>query len=309
MSPFSNLHSAPHPCWNAVLPTTVMFLLLLIPVRTFCQGTTGTIQGSVTNQETGEPIAALVVGLFKPDGIPTMVGAFTNAEGEYTIINVPPGRYLLRASILHYKTMEVIDVLVTIGVTTQLNFQLEKLPPPGSISGTVTDQETNNPIAAVNVILFNLDGTATPLGAFTNAEGEYVIINVPEGRYLLRAAMLRYKMEVQNLLVTAGVTTRQHFQLKEMIGTGTIRGTVVDQETGEPIAKVNVFLFKPDGTSTTIGAFTSDAGEYVIVNAQPGRYLIRAIMPNYKTMEVMDLIVTIGVTTRQHFKLEKLLPQ
>ena len=90
MSPFSNLHAAPRPCWNAALPTAVMFLLLLIPVRTFGQGTTGTIRGSVTNQETSEPIAALAVGLFKPDGTPTMVGAFTNAEGEHTIINVPP---------------------------------------------------------------------------------------------------------------------------------------------------------------------------------------------------------------------------
>jgi hypothetical protein len=216
MNPFQNLNAARRHRWNAALPVVLALFLLANPVTTFAQGRSGTIRGTVTAEETGEPIAASTVGLLKPDGTPTMVGAFTNAEGEYVIINVPPGRYHLRAVMSDYKTVEVEALLVTIGVTTRQNFQLEKQSAAGTIRGTVTD-EAGNPMAAVNLVLLTTLGRATSLGSFTDSDGKYVIINVPEGRYHLRAVMVNFKtVEVQQLLVTSGVTTRQSFQMEKL---------------------------------------------------------------------------------------------
>lgn len=305
MNPFQNLRKTIHSAPYVPLLVTLAAILLLVPVQTSAQGRFGTIEGSVINSETGDPVIGATVGLFKPDGRSTNVGAFTGYEGEYAIPNVPPGRYQLKITMARYRAMEVHDVIVTVGVVTRKDVRLDLYPPSGIIRGRVTDQKTDEPIAAVNVFLLNTDGTATVLGAFTNADGEYIITNVPEGRYLLRAAMLRYKMvEVQNLLVSADATTTQHFQL-EAIMTGSIEGTVVDEDTREPIDMANVFLFTPEGTQTTIGAFTDPKGRYVIINIPEGRYIVRAIYPDYHTVEVRDLLVTPGVKTTQFFRLKK----
>jgi hypothetical protein len=102
-----------------------MALVILAPVTVLAQGTTGTIRGKVTDQATNEPLAAVNVSVVMPDGTLTQMGNFSNAEGDYVIINVPPGRYTLRATMMGYKTTEVTEMLVTVGVSTPQNFVLE----------------------------------------------------------------------------------------------------------------------------------------------------------------------------------------
>jgi len=98
---------------------------MLVPATAWAQGTTGTIRGKVTNQATGDPLAAVNVFVIEIDGTVTTMGAFTNSEGDYVIINVPPGRYILRATMMGFKTHEVSELLVTVGVSTSQNFALE----------------------------------------------------------------------------------------------------------------------------------------------------------------------------------------
>jgi len=99
--------------------------VVLLPASAWAQGTTGTIRGKVFDQATAEPLAAVNVFVLEEDGTVTTMGAFTNAEGEYVIINVPPGTYILRATMMGYKTHEYHDLLVTVGVSTGQNFSLE----------------------------------------------------------------------------------------------------------------------------------------------------------------------------------------
>jgi outer membrane receptor protein involved in Fe transport len=107
------------------LPLMVALALLLAPVSALAQGTTGTVRGKVTDQATGEPLAAVNVVLLETDGTFTQMGAFTNADGDFVIINVPPTRYNIRATMMGYRTFEVEQLLVTVGVSTVQNFQLE----------------------------------------------------------------------------------------------------------------------------------------------------------------------------------------
>ena len=58
----------------------------------------------------------------------------------------------------------------------------------GKISGKVVDQETGNPLPSVNVVV---EGTA--LGAATDFEGQYVILQVPPGNYTVVANMIGYR--------------------------------------------------------------------------------------------------------------------
>jgi hypothetical protein len=104
---------------------TVLVATVAFASSAWAQGTTGTIRGKVTDQSTGDPLAAVNVMLLELDGTATTMGAFTNAEGDYVVINVPPGRYKVQATMVGYKTAEVPELLVTVGVSTSQNFQLE----------------------------------------------------------------------------------------------------------------------------------------------------------------------------------------
>jgi len=82
-------------------------------------GSTGKIAGRVTDRN-GNPLPGtnvLIVG--------TYVGAAADAEGYYTIINVPPGTYTLRFSMIGYKKLEVTGVQVIADLTTRQDVQLE----------------------------------------------------------------------------------------------------------------------------------------------------------------------------------------
>jgi hypothetical protein len=93
--------------------------LILIPGLVVC-GNTGKIAGKVTDAQTGEPIVGVNVVV---EG--TYLGAATDFDGNYTIINVPPGVYRVKASAIGYKTVVKENVRVSIDLTTRVDFQLE----------------------------------------------------------------------------------------------------------------------------------------------------------------------------------------
>jgi hypothetical protein len=80
---------------------------------------TGRIQGTVTDVETNEPLIGVNVII---EG--TVMGAATNIEGYYSIINVPPGEHILRFSMIGYDPVRVENVRVSINQTTDIDVQL-----------------------------------------------------------------------------------------------------------------------------------------------------------------------------------------
>ena len=80
----------------------------------------------------------------------------------------------------------------------------------GKISGVVKDAQNGEPLVGANVML-----VGTTLGASTGIDGAYFILNVPAGKYELRATMIGYERIVQrDLIVNSGRTTAADFMLK-----------------------------------------------------------------------------------------------
>ncbi|OYV87111.1 MAG: hypothetical protein B7Z63_02930, partial [Ignavibacteriae bacterium 37-53-5] len=99
--------------------TSLLFILLL-SLKAFA-GDTGKLAGAVTDATTKEPLvgaSVLVVG--------TSMGASTDLDGRFVILNVPPGSYTLRASAVGYRPMEIKDNRVSIDLTTDANFALSE---------------------------------------------------------------------------------------------------------------------------------------------------------------------------------------
>jgi outer membrane receptor protein involved in Fe transport len=83
-------------------------------------GTTGKIAGKITDKQTGEPLPGVNVVIAG-----TNIGAATNIQGEFFIINVAPGTYTLKVNLIGYRPVEVKSVVVTIDLTTRLDLNLE----------------------------------------------------------------------------------------------------------------------------------------------------------------------------------------
>jgi hypothetical protein len=77
-------------------------------------GTTGKITGKVLDKSTGEPLPGVNI-IIKG----TSYGTSTNLDGEYTILNIQPGKYDITFGFIGYTPLTITDeMLILIG---QLN--------------------------------------------------------------------------------------------------------------------------------------------------------------------------------------------
>lgn len=97
--------------------TSLIFGIIL---SAFCfAGNTGKISGRVTDKATGEPLIGANVFIQS-----LKIGASTDINGEYFILNVPPGTYTLSASMVGYEKIERTSVIIIIDRTTKQDFDL-----------------------------------------------------------------------------------------------------------------------------------------------------------------------------------------
>lgn len=83
-------------------------------------GTTGKIAGKITDKDTGEPLIGANVMI---EGFSW--GAATDADGEFYILNIPPGKYTVKAIYIGYTTQINNTVRVQVDLTTRVNFILK----------------------------------------------------------------------------------------------------------------------------------------------------------------------------------------
>ena len=97
----------------------------------------------------------------------------------------------------------------------------------GTVTGRVTDSQGGAPVASVQIFIEGLN-----LGALTQQNGRYLLVNVPAGTHTVTAARIGYRTVTQEVGVGAGATIVQDFimteealQLQEVIVTGTVGQT------------------------------------------------------------------------------------
>lgn len=105
--------------------TSLKMLLFVIAVffgnsGTVYAGNTGKITGAITDND-GNPLFGVNISVV---GQP--LGATTDADGIFFILNVPPGSYELLAEYIGYASKRVQDVRVSVDLTTKQNFRLRE---------------------------------------------------------------------------------------------------------------------------------------------------------------------------------------
>ncbi len=106
---------------------SLMLTAMLICSSTFASPTltatgTGVISGKVTKLDGTTAIAGASIKVFQ--GATLSATATADGAGDYTISNLDPGSYRVEASSAGYETKSQIDVSVSNGATTTVNFSL-----------------------------------------------------------------------------------------------------------------------------------------------------------------------------------------
>lgn len=82
----------------------------------------------------------------------------------------------------------------------------------GTVTGTITDANSGEPLPGANIIL-----TQTLLGASSGLDGSFTIARVPAGSYQLKATMMGYTSQTNSVTIIAGGKVEVEFKLQETV--------------------------------------------------------------------------------------------
>jgi len=99
----------------------LLFLFLLLISRDASGGTTGKLAGKVTDAKTNEALPFCNITV-----VGTSLGTVADLDGHYVILNIPPGRYSVRAQFVGYQPVVEENVSVSIDLTSTLDFSLNE---------------------------------------------------------------------------------------------------------------------------------------------------------------------------------------
>ncbi|MBN2238494.1 MAG: carboxypeptidase regulatory-like domain-containing protein [Dehalococcoidales bacterium] len=262
----------------------------------------GSISGRVTDNETGQPLAGFYVGTILFSTVTgyheCYGGAQTDVNGNYTIYGLPEGQYAVRANAWNgyieqlYRYADdytgAIPVTVTAAANTpNIDFSLEQ---GGVISGTVIDSGTQDPVPNLNVFATDYTTNLWKGSALTDVNGNYSF-TVPAGTFRVRTCSTcsglmyldEYYDNTRDIVSAQQLTVAAHQTVDNInfsldMG-GNISGKVTDNNTGQPLAgiDVNIILFSTlSGYHEFYGGVKTDAeGNYTTFPLPEGQYAVR----------------------------------
>lgn len=236
------------------------------------QNQPGSIAGQVIDQATGLTLSGVTITAL--NGTTVAGTVVTDSNGNFVLTGLAPGSYTVRTTLNNYQTV-VQSALVTASATTTVNFMLN--PNPGTATGQVTNIN-GDPITGGSVVLHVLQGNVIIASTLTDANGFYLINNLPAGSYNLSVMAAGYQSAISSIVIQSGQTSTLDFVLN--LQPGSLTGTVTD--TNGPIAGATVEIFF--NTTGLASVLTDSSGFYQISNLAPGQYILQVSATNHQTL-------------------------
>lgn len=246
----------------------------------------GTIAGKVIDANTSNPIPGATIFIFQNEIL--IKSSLTDINGNYEIDELSPGDYFVVAQANNYQDA-TSAASISPSSTTIVNFSLS--PNPGTISGTIIDAATTNPIAGAHILVFS--GSNLITFSVSDPNGTYVIPNLAPGTYFVLVRANGYRAAVSSEIVIAGTTTIANFALNSI--PGTVTGQITNSCNGFPMPGALVVIREG---SSVVGFTLSDRnGNYLINNLAPGDFQVSASKRNFLTNSATGTVMSNAATT------------
>jgi protocatechuate 3,4-dioxygenase beta subunit len=238
----------------------------------------GGIQGRITDQNTGMPIANADV---RASGN-SYKSTVSNDSGYYRM-SLPDGAYSLTIEAARYYEYYDWNVSVSGSMITR-NVSLQK---SGSISGTAQDKD-GNPIPNASIYASSSDtlGYYSAYG-YSDAEGKYVLSGLRTSRYKVQCSKYGYMTiwydNVPDWQTAALVQVTDGFDTPNINFTlsrgGSLSGKATDK-SGKATASVEIDVYDTTYSMRSY-AMTNDSGYYVVSGLPSGKYFVAAYSSMY----------------------------
>lgn len=150
---------------------------IAVPLSLFA-GTTGKISGKIIDAKTGDPLVGVNILILN-----TQMGAATDEDGLFFILNVQPGEYSVRASMIGYTSVIQQDVKISVDKTTSLNFSLSDASiESDEVVITATRPLVEKDVGASQAIFTSDEATAMPVSDIMDAVSLEPGVSVAENR-------------------------------------------------------------------------------------------------------------------------------
>ncbi|GLI84555.1 hypothetical protein ANABIO32_22650 [Rossellomorea marisflavi] len=234
----------------------------------------GSLAGTITNAQTGAPIAGANVQVRILDSGGSLIATVSSGvNGDYSVGNLAPGFYTVLASAPDFQTnsatVQVFPNQTSIG-------DVALTPNPGSISGTVTSTIGSTPIPGATVSIINSSGILIT-SVLTDQTGAFTVTGLAPDNYTVSVIAQDFQSRSVGAVVVSGQTTPVAVQLQPF--PGSIIGTVTPEVP-------NAFVELRDSNNVFIDSFvTNPDGTFSFNNLAPGVYTVTASAPNYTSAQ------------------------
>ena len=232
-------------------------IIIISATSAFSQEATISVYGKVVDELTREPLIGANVIILGTD-----FGDATNNQGEFSISNVPPNTYQVRASVIGYNSVTKTDISVMPGRPAQVEFEL--IPTSIELENVVVESDYfyNNPVEFNSIKGFNYEEIRRSAGGFEDVVRAVSILpgvaQADPGR---------------NDLIVRGGGPSENLYLINGIPVQNINHFGTQGSTGGPLSYIN--LDYVDETTFSTGGFSVLNGDKIssvlTVNLREGR--------------------------------------
>jgi protocatechuate 3,4-dioxygenase beta subunit len=275
----------------AVLFTVFAGLVLAILAQSSAQAADNwSITGTVTDEETTNPIVAVYVAVYTADENDYAGYAYTGQNGSYKTSSLPPGDYKVQFSSYGsdhvsewYKDKTDFATATPVTITTGNVAANAELAEGLRITGTITDEKTSSSVPNVSVSVYRTDSQNSSVG-YGNAgqDGTYTTSPLPPGDYKIQFSTYNsdylsqwYDNKTDFASATVFSLSEDNTVANGRLSTGPrLTGKVVDKRTGNPIENARVYISSTNCWTST-NATTDDKGEFTTRGLPPGDYKVQ----------------------------------
>ncbi len=201
----------------------------------------------------------------------------TSVDGTFTISNLSPGKYTLRA----YRKGggEAIAEHVAVGTTTKL-----EIKDTGSIVGVVT--RDGAPLDEITVAVEDLKTGFERSETFFRTDGRFTLKDLPAGHFHLTASAEGGKKKIELDLAHTEAKTGVTLKLEELV---TLTGRMIEHGTKKPVAGMRMQAALAQGGSFSFGwgdderdNVSDDTGRFTLKRAPRGQLQITGMHKDFE---------------------------